>query len=439
MRRSLVLFFLLLPVPLVAQIPVATVSTITPAAGLVAGGTIVHFHGTNLGSTSLLNCFTTDCLLSAKFGDAVGTVISAVGDELVAVAPPHAAGLVDVVLNLPFPQAQTLTLKNAFTYQDPDDTNVKLLLPIAVGTQGVFGTSWQTDVLAHNETPSPVVIAGTTIPPLATQKLALSPTLTGMFLQIPRSVFEGVTITTHVHDTTHDAESLGVDVPSIPETQFRRSVVLTGIPNDSRYRVLLRFYGYPGSYYGVVRVRDDATGELLSSQNVLLVASDLAYFQMPISAPQTSHVLRVEATTGASSQNPPIWAFITLTNNTTENVTTITPSVAAAPEAPSTVLAAGHWAHAGNCMSVSGSFASVTYNGCTFGTFNLGNADPDGHFEVDGSVSTGGVCCVPPQAAHFSGLLTGDTLALTIRTATQTIGPFTLVHGSTDPCTPLCP
>ena len=441
MRRVLAVLLFLLPLPLLAQ---SSVSTITPASGLVGGGTIVHLHGTNLFSVPSVNCFFFQTCGDVKFGEAEGTIIYESSEELVVVAPPHAAGPVDISLSLPTgaPAPNPLTLKNAFTYEDPDDTTVRLLLPVAAGTQGLLNTSWQTDVLAHNETTSPVVIAGTTIPPLATQKLTLSPTSTGMFLQIPRSVFDGVTITTHVHDTTHDAESLGVDVPSAPETQFRRVVVLTGIPNDSRYRVLLRFYGYPGSYYGVVRVRDDSTHELLSSQNVLLVASDLAYFQMPISAPQTSHALRVEVTTG-SSQDPPIWAFLTLTNNTTENVTLITPSVAVAPEAPSTTLATGRWAHAGYCMTVDESNKVALTTGCGFGTFQLTDGiPPDGHFESDGQFGIS-VGPTPPNpefpSAHFSGFVRNGTLALTIRTATQTIGPLTLIYGSTDPCAPPCP
>lgn len=410
-----------------------------PRTGLIAGGTIVHLHGTNLFFSSPLGvCGPLGCPLTVQFGDAPGNIIYDSSDEIVVVAPPHAAGPVDLVVTFPL-TPPAIVLKNAFTYEDPDDTTVRLLLPVAAGTQGILNTSWQTDVLAHNETPSPLVIAGTTIPPLATQKLALSPSGTGMFLQIPRSVYEGVTITTHVHDTTHDAESLGVDVPSIPETQFRRTVLLTGVPNDGRYRLLLRAYGYPGVGGFVVNVRDDSTGELLSTQlSPVLVSSDLLYLQMPISAPQTSHTLRVDV-----SGDAPIWAFLTLTNNTTENVTLITPSVAVAPEAPTTDLLPGHWGHAGVCMEVGQSNKATLTTGCGSGTFQVTNViTPDGHFEADGQFGIG-VGPVPPNPvlppAHFSGLVRNGTLALTIRTATQTYGPFTLNYGSTDPCAPPCP
>ncbi len=190
-------------------------------------------------------------------------------------------------------------------------------------------------------------------------------------------------------------------------------------------------------------MRDDATDALLSSQTLTLDGSlngsDVLYLQLPISAAQSSPVLRVEVTT-TSPNDPLIWAFLTLTNNTTENVTTITPSIGIAPESPSTVLTGGHWAHAGNCANISSpGNVQVTYGGCSFGTVSIQNIDADGHFEADGSLSHGGVCCFPPESAHFSGLVANGTLTMTIRTATQTLGPFTLIYGSTEPCAPLCP
>ncbi|HEX7137701.1 MAG TPA: hypothetical protein VF219_07640, partial [Vicinamibacterales bacterium] len=256
------------------------------------------------------------------------------------------------------------------------------------------------------------------------------------FLQIPRSAADGVTITTHVLDTTHDAQNLGVDIPSVPETQFRRAVVLTGVPGDIRYRALLRVYGYPGSYSAIVRVRDDSTGAFLSSQTLALNGSDVAYLQLPMSG--LAQRSRIEVTTGQTT-DPPIWAFITLTNNTTESVTTITPDLAMTPEVHSTALAAGHWGQGGACMYVStpspscpsncSNLLSVTTE-CGWGTFTLPVIDPDGHFETDGNVPTG---AFPKTAsnAHLSGLVLDGAVALLIPGYSA---PVPLVYGSTTPC-----
>ena len=434
MRRVLTVLLFAFSLPLFADI---TVSTITPAAGLIEGGTIVHLHGTNLLGAPLA-CASVECSVYVRFGTTLGTVIFDSADEIVVIAPAHPAGPVDLIVNVPVGPA--LILNHAFLYQDPKSDSVRLLLPIAAGTQGILNSSWQTDVLAHNETTSQVDLAGTTILPGSTRKLALSPASTGMFLRIPRNLFDGVTITTHVHDTVHDSENLGVDVPSVPETQFRRAVVLPGVPNDARYRVLLRVYGYPGTYPVTVRVRDDSTGELLSSQDVTIGGSDVAYLQLPISAAQSAHVVRVEVTT-AQAAAPPIWAFVTLTNNTTENVTIITPKIAVAPEVSSSVLAAGHWGHAGYCMTVSppdcgpncAAFLTVTY-ACLHGSFTVPVIYPDGHFDADGDVTNGGAFPKTGTAAHLSGLVSGGSLTMTIQYPGTTVGPVTLNYGSTEPC-----
>ena len=439
MRPILAFVLFSFSLPLFADI---TVSTITPAAGLIAGGTIVHIHGTNLLGAPLA-CPALQCSVYVQFGDTLGTVIYDSAGEIVVVAPAHTAGSVDLVVNVPL--SPPVTLKNAFVYQDPSSDTVRVLLPIAAGTQGILNTTWQTDVLAHNETASPVVIAGTTIPPVSTKSLTLSPASTGMFLQIPRSVADKVTITTHVHDTTHDFETLGVDVPTVPETQFRRAVVLNGVPRDVRYRVLLRVYGYPGSYSAIVRVRDDGEDRFLSSQTLTLSGSDVAYLQLPI-ATGGANSIRVEVTTGQST-DPPIWAFLTLTNNTTESVTIITPNAVTAPEAGAAVLTAGHWGHAGACMNVSipspvcptdcSNLVSATAE-CGWGWFTLPVVDPDGHFEADGEILGGGAFPKAASTGHFSGFVTrGGTAALLSPGFEH---PATLIYGSTDGCgTIACP
>jgi hypothetical protein len=428
MRRALALFLFAFSLPALADI---TVSTVTPAAGLISGGTVVHLHGTNLLGVPLA-CAPVQCSVFVQFGDVLGTVIFDSSDEIVVIAPPHAAGPVDLVVNVPI--NPMLTLKSAFTYQDPHDTTVRVLLPIAMGTPGTFNTQWQADVLAHNETTRSVDIAGTTVPSMSTRRLSFTSS-SAVFLDIPRSIYEGITLTTHAHDATHDAESLGVDVPSVPETQFRRAVLLPGIPNDSRYRVLLRVYGYPGTYPVTIRTRDDQTQQLIDSQTVNLSGSGVAYLQLPLAAPASSPVVRIEVTAYA-----PIWAFITLTNNTTQNVTTITPAIGVAPAVvPPAFLSAGRWATPGTCMTVDDSGVAIVNTGCGVGHFPAPPViDPDGHFEADGTFITGPIP-FGPQPAHYSGVVDNGTLVLTIRTGTTTIGPLTLQLGSTVPCPFLCP
>jgi hypothetical protein len=284
-----------------------------------------------------------------------------------------------------------------------------------------------------------LAIAGTTIPPLTTKMLLLSGTTA--FVEIPRELSDGVTISVRVHDTTHDMDNLGVDVPAIPPSQFRKSVVLTSLPSDPRYRMLLRIYGYGGPGSAIVRIRDANTGALLDQTTTELVGSSPSYAQIALSA-SVSVPRTVEVTTAGRS-DPPIWAFVSVTNNSTQQVTLATPRVGVAgtgsSDAP--LLAAGHWGGNG-CLEVSEQdvFVGAT---CAFGSFARPALEADGHFEVDGKWFGPSVGPLPPlpigDPAHFSGMVQGSKLTLVVHTGSRVFGPFLVELGSKISCPPPCP
>src|ERR1043165_8448080 len=93
-----------------------TVTSITPAAGLTRGGEIVHVHGTNLLGPALA-CPSIICATYVKFGDAFGEIVDNTAGEIIVIAPPHAAGRVDVEVNVP--TNAPVTLASAYLYSDP--------------------------------------------------------------------------------------------------------------------------------------------------------------------------------------------------------------------------------------------------------------------------------------------------------------------------------
>jgi len=241
-------------------------------------------------------------------------------------------------------------------------------------------------------------------------------------------------VNARVHDTTRDGDSWGVEIPAVPDTQFRRSIVLLSVPADARYRSLLRVYGY-GSFDTNVTVafRDDGTGEFLGSQALLLRSG---YAQLPIDTFPGAHArLRVQVTSDSSL----IWAFASITNNVTQQVTTVTPTFTNAVAVAGS-LATGHWGANGVCVEVSNGGVSAT-DGCAFGNFPMPVVGTDGRFEADGTLTNGGVAPPPgpPPPAHFSGLVQGTSMTLTARRGTQTFGPWTVQLGNLSPCGPFCP
>jgi hypothetical protein len=407
------------------------VTSIAPASGLTRGGEIVHIHGANLLGAPLL-CPAVTCATYVKFGDtAFGEIVDNTAAEIVVIAPPHAAGRVDLQVNVP--PNPPVTLPSAYAYIDPPLTDrVLLLVPIVIDAAGAGGTNWVSELVVHNENSEPLPIDGATVPPLATSILRLNPSAgnAGAFLEVPQRLAANVSASLRVHDTTRDGDSWGTDVPVVPETQFGRSLVLAAVPTDARYRTLLRVYGYAGhDTAATVTFRDDASGDLLATRTL---TTQSGYAQLPIDVTGAPR-LRVQVTAASSL----LWAFVSITNNATQQVTTITPAVTPSAVVLPNALTIGQWGSGGQvCVNVTDTV--VTLNaGCLHGAFPLPAVGPDGHFEADGTLYFGGPAPAVPPPAHFSGAVQGTLLTLTARSGDKTTGTWTVDFNDKTRCT-LC-
>jgi len=413
-------------------------SSITPASGSVSGGEYVHIHGSDLQLVPL-PCFT-PCVLKVTFGGVEAQVVSDTDQEIVVVAPPHAAGAVDVEVVLATKGAAAIA--NGYRYEAPLlSDNIRFLAPIVINAPGAAGSNWVSELHITNASVENLTVGSSVIAPQTAATIALAQNVgAGAFFSVPKRIADRVTATLRVHDTTRDAESFGTDIPVVPETQFRPSVLIPNVPSDARFRTLLRIYAaQPFFLNAEIAIRDDATGELLASQQLVMTS----YAQVAIDSIAGHARLRVEVTDmvlGASAAPAiPIWAFVAVTNNTTQQVTTILPSQMPSPAAVS-ALATGHWGGGGSCVEVTQTDVSLA-NGCATGHFFRPPALIDGHFEADGTytVSVGPPAIGPGQPAHFSGTVQGNDLLLVV---TRPAGPQFALHvtlGSTSSCTPPCP
>jgi len=424
------------------------VSTITPAAGLVTGGEYVHLHGEDLRLVPV-PC-TPPCALVVTFGDAEAAVVSDSDDEILVIAPPHGAGSVDVKVALAV--KGTITIPHAYRYEDPlPSDHVRFLVPVALNAPGALGSNWVSELLIHNGSAEPVTIASTTIAPHTTEPVTLPNVNVGAFFSVPQRLAQFVTANLRVHDTAYDDTSWGTDIPVVPETQFRPLVVLGGIPASSRFRTLLRVYTYNRTFAeALAAVRDDATGALLTTLAFHLVGGETtpAYAQVALDPVVALYAdahprIRVEVAAqpaGAPIAPPvPLWGFVAVTNNTTQQVTTVTPSLIPSTDPPP-ALARGHWAGGGTCVDVSTVGVEVVMV-CSVAHFPLPLAVSNNHFETDGTYAftAGPVRPDSEVPAHFSGAIDGNQLRLTI-SPVNTSPPFTVqvTYGSDEPCPQLC-
>jgi hypothetical protein len=122
-----------------------SITSVSPASGSTAGGVMVTVSGSNLGGA-----------ISVDFGSSAATLVSvaASGDSLTALAPPHAAGVVDVTVTTP-EGTSTTSDADEYTYllsvsAVPDVSN-----PTIVIDGSGFGTAASSSTAVHADGYSP--------------------------------------------------------------------------------------------------------------------------------------------------------------------------------------------------------------------------------------------------------------------------------------------
>jgi hypothetical protein len=248
----------------------------------------------------------------------------------------------------------------------------------------------------------------------------------GAFIYVPARLARDVIAKVRVHDTSRDAAAYGVEIPVVSDRDFAAAVRLVGIPTDPRFRSTLRVYAYNAQSFGAVtlRVRDAADGTLLATVPVALNAVPTeeeilpASAQVsldPIIAPLRSHA-RLRIDIADSDAIRPIWGFVSITNNQTQEITLVTPQPSGAAATPEK-LPLGWWIAAGGNLIFVGEAESNVYLGCRFGTFKTPSSlDSDGRFKTTGSLSGPGPVQIggdPPLS--FEGRIADGWLNLTIR------------------------
>jgi hypothetical protein len=239
----------------------------------------------------------------------------------------------------------------------------KVLFPIVIHpleqTPGSFGTQWVTDVSILNAGTTPAHLAGTyycfdchteqPLQPGVTYTTAPAPApgnLGGAFLFVDSAAIGQIRFGLRVRDASREADGFGTEVPVVRTQGFRADgVSLLGIPNQPSLRLMLRMYALD-NVGGDVRVRIyeqrggiihllDQTGDTLIAERIYTLTNvhgslipELqdnypAYAQaadLPMPSTPLARIDVVPLTAGMR-----IWAFASATNNTTQQVTVISP------------------------------------------------------------------------------------------------------------------
>jgi hypothetical protein len=227
----------------------------------------------------------------------------------------------------------------------------RILVPtVARSTPGAFGSIWVTEFAVVNSNSAKTFVEYPRVCPADCSfrsdiesgayrditDVAKTPSAApGIFLYVPTAAAPLLEFSLRVRNLAVQSRTWGAEVPVVRESEaFTRPFSLLNVPIDARFRHLLRVYDFAGET-GVVRVEylSIPAGTVLFQANLALFGeavkgpSGLAYpaygsLTQPREIASEDRV-RMRITPLDASQR--LWAFVSFTNNETQEVTNISP------------------------------------------------------------------------------------------------------------------
>jgi hypothetical protein len=304
------------------------------------------------GQSDLALCATPDCSdIAIRVGGVVATNIvrDAEGHSLFFDAPAHSPGLVDVVIEKSQP-AVTWTYPAALLYFDEFDPSAfeRILFPVLFDAPGAGGSLWRSEAAISNPNPyfvenfntlEPIVCitypCGERLAPGAYVRLNGGAWPHGVGLLVPRVEADELDFSLRVRDVSREAQGFGTEVPVVREKDLilDEPISLLEVPLDPRYRVKVRIYAWDPQEsidLPAIQVVNPETNAVKATHHVTLrscgdqhtCATTPAYAELDLAPGAAGErvTLYVRMPAGA-----PAWAFATVTNNTTQQVTVVTP------------------------------------------------------------------------------------------------------------------
>ena len=273
------------------------------------------------------------------FGDVRATSVepTALGDLLV-VVPPHAPGLVDVSVGITGTDG-LVTAPQAFLYPDPqaDLTNEheRLLFPVAFEGPGAHGSLWTTENIVTHTTKVDV----TTIPrvPATRTMLPNGNRDGGLFLFVPRGAGQWLAYASHIVDRSRRLTDAGTEMRVVHEDEAGPALRIVNVPLTAESRQTLRIYDFDavvGREVAILVRRANGTqfGITATLQHRVVCVTTPCYPEHPTYAvvnldsyPELRGAGAADLIITAKTNDAPLWAFVSVTNNDTQHVTTYSP------------------------------------------------------------------------------------------------------------------
>jgi len=276
------------------------------------------------------------------------------------VIPPSHAGDAYVDVSI-VGNSSTQTVQSAVYYFDrgaPANLTVfeRVLFPVLVSTRGGHGSDWRSEAVISNpndwyeETFNniiPIICVtspcGERLEPGQQVKFSGEGFPHGVALLVPRAEAPLMAFSLRVRDVSRQADSFGTSIPVVRENQFfRGTITLLDVPVDPAFRSKLRVYGFGRpEYYPPLQARVTTVNPITHAKTSVNVPVEPTGCG-PECAPEAPYYAELDLPAGAAGERvdvyvnilvdpdfdvPPMrsWAFVSVTNNKTQEVTTVIP------------------------------------------------------------------------------------------------------------------
>ncbi len=215
----------------------------------------------------------------------------------------------------------------------------RVLVPVTVSRiPGAFGTLWSTELWYRNNSTRPVVVyplaMSDHVPTMNRTELLrifTSPNYDpSQIIYVSRDGIDDVQFDLRLFNRSDPNSTFGTKLPVVREREFSDAISLINVPTAADFRSALRIYALPDDSFA----GETVLVQLYSNDERLLVSTEMPFNGAPRYAavwsladayPEIRQADRVRVHVESRSGRK-IWAFVSVTSNTTQDVSIVTPN-----------------------------------------------------------------------------------------------------------------
>ena len=204
-----------------------------------------------------------------------------------------------------------------------------VLFPLLLDAPGANGSLWRTEAAVSNPKPWPVYAwDGQVLLPGAFIRVEGGQYGRGFVLRVPRGQAPNVAFSLRARDVSRVDEGYGTEIPVVREKDFFLDTPFTllDVPVERGYRVKLRLYAlttsFPSAAVTVATAGGTTSTTFASWAPVCEDSGCHSYAELDLPS-DGGDGARADVT--VTQLHVPVWGFITVTNNETQQVTVVTP------------------------------------------------------------------------------------------------------------------